>query len=131
MCVFKYHAFIFYIRPPRWRCKTIPSMKSGDVCICIVRKGWSGSLWSEIKCCKSQNTSIIINLFHVSTAVTNLWTHSNNSIKFLHFRDALANFLNKLECDHNVSKLAVGKVCKEMLSLAHRIHLFSTQKIGK
>jgi hypothetical protein len=23
MCVFKYHAFIFYIRPPRWRCKTI------------------------------------------------------------------------------------------------------------
>ncbi len=22
MCVFKYHAFIFYIRPPRWRCKT-------------------------------------------------------------------------------------------------------------
>jgi hypothetical protein len=23
MCVFKYHAFIFYIRPPRWRCKTL------------------------------------------------------------------------------------------------------------
>jgi hypothetical protein len=22
MCVFKYHAFIFEIRPPRWRCKT-------------------------------------------------------------------------------------------------------------
>jgi hypothetical protein len=23
MCVFKYHAFIFSIRPPRWRCKTL------------------------------------------------------------------------------------------------------------
>ncbi len=23
MCVFKYHAFIFPVRPPRWRCKTI------------------------------------------------------------------------------------------------------------
>jgi hypothetical protein len=22
MCVFKYHAFIFPVRPPRWRCKT-------------------------------------------------------------------------------------------------------------
>ncbi len=25
MCVFKYHAFIFYIWPPRWRCETGPT----------------------------------------------------------------------------------------------------------
>ncbi len=26
MCVFKYHAFIFPVRPPRWRCKTISTV---------------------------------------------------------------------------------------------------------
>ncbi len=32
MCVFKYHAFIFYIRPPRWRCKTL-LYTQGTFCI--------------------------------------------------------------------------------------------------
>ncbi len=26
MCVFKYHAFIFCMRPPRWRCETLTSI---------------------------------------------------------------------------------------------------------
>jgi hypothetical protein len=26
MCVFKYHAFIFYVQPPRWRCKTVSNL---------------------------------------------------------------------------------------------------------
>jgi hypothetical protein len=38
------------------------------------------------------------------------------------FRNALANFLNKLETDHFVSKTAVGKICQEMLALAGKVH---------
>ncbi len=30
MCVFKYHAFIFYIRPPRWRCETVHLILTGQ-----------------------------------------------------------------------------------------------------
>ncbi len=44
MCVFKYHAFIFYIRPPRWRCKTVHNFcPSANFCLNIqVVEGYAG-----------------------------------------------------------------------------------------
>ncbi len=39
MCVFKYHAFIFYIRPPRWRCKTIHMQEKAQIVFPASRGG--------------------------------------------------------------------------------------------
>ncbi len=45
MCVFKYHAFIFYIRPPRWRCKTSTIDEKCKYTACTFT-----ALWSRWKC---------------------------------------------------------------------------------
>jgi len=41
---------------------------------------------------------------------------------YFFFRDELANFLNKLETHHFVSKTALQKICKEMLAFAEKVH---------
>jgi hypothetical protein len=49
----------------------------------------------------------------------------------LTFREALANFLTKLETDHFVSKTAVGKICEEMLALSSKVHESTLQSLRK
>jgi hypothetical protein len=51
-----------------------------------------------------------------------------NSLYFL-TREALANFLNKLETEHFVSKTAIGQICEEMLFLADKIHTSVLHKL--
>jgi hypothetical protein len=34
----------------------------------------------------------------------------------------LANFLNKLETEHFVSKIAVEKICEELLAFSDKMH---------
>jgi len=51
------------------------------------------------------------------------------NVKIIYFRDALANFLNKLETDHFVSKTAVGKICEEMLAFSDKVHKSSIQNL--
>jgi hypothetical protein len=50
-------------------------------------------------------------------------------LTFFFCREALANFLNKLETEHFVSQTAVGKICEEMLSLADKVHRSSLQSL--
>jgi hypothetical protein len=45
------------------------------------------------------------------------------------FRESLANFLNKLETDHFVSKTALGKICEEILAFATTVHKAALQTI--
>jgi hypothetical protein len=38
------------------------------------------------------------------------------------FREELANFLNKLETHHFVSKTALEKICEEVLGFSFKVH---------
>jgi hypothetical protein len=136
MCVFKYHAFIFLIRPPRWQRETLPSVmlhrnffltffKCHLVCyvklfsdICILQKG--GVIYFSLHCLEIFLSSMPIDkiIYHLAIGMLPQYLYSSLAhcwkiIRFLlcywalpTYRECLASF-NRGRMSHNLIGLSL------------------------